>query len=225
MKVTFKLNYNAKLESKMYLAILPFNPDHRAGVEVDIYVATKFHSRAKILTTRPTSLADLTDYDTLIDVGLTADDYRKKVTEYNQSIDLHDSFLEIVIFEKIPEATNEKIALFCSFYERYCGIKYKISRPEIGMIKKAEVTEEYLKRFFESQEFWAKVKSVSYYVKNINEIKRLTVQTSAGGHPHYFDKAYLSKLDTSAISSYYKHLRSLGLSAKKDALGNVIDFV
>jgi hypothetical protein len=225
MKITFKKNYNAKLDSSTYLAILPFNPEYITGTEHDIYVATKSHHRAKILITRPTSLSELTNYDTLLDVGITADEYRKTVTDHNPSVDLNDSFLEIVIFQKLPSKHNEKIALFCAFYEKYCGIKYKITPTEIGMIKKAEVTEELLKRFFESNEFWAKVKQVGYYVRNVQELKRMTVQTSAGGHPHVFDKAYLNKLEGAAISSYYTHLRSLGLVAKKNALGTIIDFV
>lgn len=225
MKITFKKNYNAKLDSSIYLAILPFHAQHTKNSEHDIFVATKAHHSAKILTAQPTTLLDLQDWQTILDVGISANEYRQTVIAHNPSVDLNDSFLEVIIFQKLPSKANEKIALFCVFYEKYCGLKYKITPREIGIIKDAEVTEELLKRFFESTEFWAKVKAVGYYVKNIQELKRMAVTTSTNGFPNYFDKTYLNKLEGPQISLYYAHLRSLGLVAKKNQLGQIIEWI
>lgn len=227
MKITFKRNYEEKLNANTYLAILPFSQDYKVGNTFDVYVATKLHHQASILYIRPLSLEDISQLDflPLLDVGLSADQYIQTVLDYRPDIDLSESNFELIVLQKVADKTNEKIAIFCRYYESYAGHKYKISRPEIGMIKRTEVSEPLIKKFFESKEFWAKIKSVSYYCKNINEIKRLTEINANNLHPNHYDAEYMKKLTGPEISDYYKHLRSLGLVAKKNAVGTIIDWV
>ncbi len=222
MKITFKKNYNAKLDAAYYLAILPFSPDHRTGADCSIYVATRHHHDAQIVHIEPLCLNDLQDWQTLMDVGLTAREYTAKVLEFRPDTTLTDSFLELIVFRKKPEAVNEKIALFCRHYEAYAGIKYKIKPAEVGMLKKTEIDEDLVAKFFVCTEFWAKVKSVSYYCKNINEIKRLQHQKTSSSHPNFWDKDYFSRLPTEKVTEYYRHLRSLGLKSRKNSLGDII---
>lgn len=48
---------------------------------------------------------------------------------------------------------------------------------------------------------------------------------ATGGHPDHWDAAHFKKLDTKDHAAYWSHLRSLGLSPKKDRFGNTVDWV
>lgn len=222
MKITFKKNYNSKLESDLYLAILPFKSEYTEGEEFDIFVATKQHHRATIIYTQVLSLNELQTWHTQLDVGLSADQYRDILLQHLPDKDPASIILILAIFQKKPEAVNEKIALFCRHYEAFAGVKYKVSKAEIGMLKKTEITEDLAAKFFACTEFWAKVKSVSYYCKNVNEIKRLQHQKTASSHPNFWDKDYFSRLPSEKVTEYYRHLRSLGLKSRKNSLGDII---
>lgn len=227
MKITLKKNYHLKLEADIYLAILPFSVEHIVGLEVDVFVATKFHHKATIIHLEPVTLAELNQrrYLSLLDVSISPEEYIHAVTDHLPTVDQNDAFLELIVFKKQPSKTNEKIAIFCRQYEKFSGIKYKISKSEIGMLARHEMTEELVQKFFMCTEFWAKVKSVSYYCKNLNEIKRLTAQNSTSMHPNHWDSAYAAKLTGPQTSDYYKHLRNQDLTPKKNPLGQIINWV
>lgn len=222
MKITFKKNYNNKLDALHYLAILPFSPDHIVGADCSIFVATKHHHDATITQIIPLCLDDLQEWQTVFDVGLSVEKFKESILSYRPDTDPTDSFLELLIFKKKPEAVNEKIAIFCRHYEVFSGIKYKIKPAEIGMLRKTEIDEELAAKYFSSTEWWAKVKSVKSYCTNINEIKRLQHQKTVSSHPNFWDKDYFSKLPTEKVTEYFRHLRSLGLKSKKNQIGDII---
>lgn len=223
--IIYKKNYGNKLESQFYLSLLPARDDHKVGAIFPVYNKTKEIHNAKVIICEARSLNDLEDFETLLDVGVTADMYRKACQEHNPQIDLDRPFMNSILFERLPNKANEKIALFCKYYEQYTSIKYKISPREIGMIKNVEVTDDLLDKFFRSTEFWAKVKSVAYYVKNINEIRRITATHNQDGFPNFWDEKYASKLDPPTYMKYCGHLNSLGWKARKSATGTILEYV
>lgn len=121
--------------------------------------------------------------------------------------------------------TADKIALFCRMYKQYCLIDYKISRAETGIIKGAEVTEPLLKVYFETTEWWAKTKSVTNYFKNLNEIRRIALVGGSPKYPNSWDKTYASRLSPQQLTEYFAHMRSIGLTQKKNKFGEVIDWI
>lgn len=123
-------------------------------------------------------------------------------------------------------ATNIKIKMFCDYYFKYREVKYKITASETGKIKTVEVNEELLITYFTSNNFLFKQKwSVANYVKYYNELRNDTYGAKLPQFPNAYNKQFANKLTTPELNQYYAHLRSLGLVAKKDAVGNLIDFI
>jgi len=121
--------------------------------------------------------------------------------------------------------TADKIALFCRMYKQYCLLDYKISRAETGIIKGAEVTEQLLKVYFENTDWWSKIKTVTNYYKNLNEIRRIAAVGNNPKFPNGWDKTFSAKLSPQQLPEYFRHLRSIGLEPKKNPLGHVIDWI
>jgi hypothetical protein len=123
-------------------------------------------------------------------------------------------------------ASNEKLALFCKYYEQHKGIKYKVSAADTGKIKLIKLTDIMLTAYFESQNFMFKGRhSISNLVKYYNELLAEIAANGKSKHPDTFIKAYQDKLSQKALPEYWNHLRSLGFMPKKDRLGNVTDWV
>lgn len=123
-------------------------------------------------------------------------------------------------------AANKKIAIFCEIYEKYNKVKYKATRQDGGKIKEIKVTPEILESYFQSDNFLFKGKhSISNFVRYYNE---LMIEISKKGKPSFPDswsKTYEEKLSPADLSAYWKHLRGLGLKPKKNAIGNIIEWV
>jgi hypothetical protein len=136
-------------------------------------------------------------------------------TPYNET--------EINEFQKLglqinKDATNEKIASFCSAYKTYLkGIKYKVSAADSGKIKTVDVTDQLLEVYFTSDNFLFKGKySISNYVKYFNEL----LQEASGLNkkpkfPAEWSKEFESKLQPAQMSEYWQYLRSLGFEPVK----------
>lgn len=131
----------------------------------------------------------------------------------------------ILRLEPVSEkAAFEKIRLFCAAYKTYCLTSYTISKAESGMIKGFTVTEPLLKVYFESTEWWAKVKSVTNYCRYINEIKRVATVGTGRKFPNGYDRAFATKLPVADLPDYWKHLRELGFKPKYNGTGELIDW-
>lgn len=123
-------------------------------------------------------------------------------------------------------APNEKIALFCRIYEKHVGIKYKVSAADSGKIKQIQIDEAMLHHYFRSDNFlWKGKYSIANLTKYYNELRAEIAKGPASGHPDRWDKDYFTKLKTDQIPSYYAHLRGLGLTAKKNHVGAIVDWV
>jgi len=129
--------------------------------------------------------------------------------------------------EKVVEIpTNKKVALFCEQYEKYNKIKYKASRQDGGKIASIKITDKILTHYFQSENFIFKGKhSISNLVKYYNELLLEISKTGSVGFPNTWSKIYADKLSPGELPEYWKHLRGLGLSPKKDRIGNIIDWV
>lgn len=219
MRITFKRNHNSKLEADYYIAILTNKPEYHPGASFQIYTGSKYHHDAEIVSVKHYSLNTLEEWMTLMDVNLPLVEYKNVLKAHFQALNPDHFNYSFIVFRKKPSAVNEKIALFCRFYEEYSGgVKYKISKAEIGMINRIEVTEELLKVFFNTKEWWAKVKSVTYYVRNINEIRLLSHRTD-NPFPSNWDAEFAKKIPVKELNKYYSHLRKCGFSPVKDKAG------
>lgn len=122
-------------------------------------------------------------------------------------------------------APNKKIALFCTMYEKYKGIKYKATARDGGMIKTIQVKEELLKHYFESESFNFKGKhSINNLVRYYNELLQEIAAKGKDSFPNHWSKEFENKLDTVKMREYWAHLRRMGLKPIKDAVGNVKDW-
>lgn len=120
-------------------------------------------------------------------------------------------------------APNEKLALFCRVYEKHKGIKYKVSAADSGKIKQIDPSEELLHFYFRSENFLFKGKqSISNLVKYWNEFRADQAGQGASKFPDEWNPDLIKKLSPQETVNYYKHLRSLGLTAIKSGTGQVI---
>lgn len=235
--IKHKKNYNNKFDCNYYTVLRPISyAIWQTGERVSVEVAGEYHHEAVLLEKDTLLFEKIDDYLAYMDMGIDASQYRLMLLEAFPKLAEKGALLSKLLFKKIESetlteaetvkelATNEKIALFCNYFKMANGIQYRISKAEVGMIKNVEINDDLLERYFNSQEWWAKVKSVTNYVKNINQIRTLVAKTSTDGHPNGWDAAYFKGLDGTQIGAYYKHLSSLGLTAVKDRLGNIVNY-
>lgn len=128
--------------------------------------------------------------------------------------------------EDAPLPGNERIAIFCEFYEKQTGIKYKVSRAAGAKMKALPVSgNEFaicIKVYFESKEWYLTPKSIENFCGKINEIRQLisnppTVKQSTK-FPIPYDYEYAKGLTVGQLTEYWKVMREAGYSFedKKD---------
>lgn len=115
------------------------------------------------------------------------------------------------IIEK-QQGTNDRIALFCTYYMRYKnGLKYKVSPADSGKIKLVDATDALLKVYFESTTFIFQNKSISNYVKYYNELRAEAAGVGAKQiFPNKYDPDYEKTLSGPKLAAYWEHLRTIG---------------
>lgn len=103
---------------------------------------------------------------------------------------------------------EEKIKLFCGFYQHYRGVAYQPKQLEKANIHTVKVTPKLLHTFFNSplQNF-----TMANYIERIN----ITTDQARNGHqgskhPIYYDSAYERTLKGTDITDYHAHLIKLG---------------
>lgn len=123
------------------------------------------------------------------------------------------------------DRTNSKISIFCRLYERYIGVKYKVSRADAGKMKHIKVDEPMLVHYFQSTNFLFSGKwSISNLVKYYNELLAEIARQGKPQYPSGWDAAFAAKLQGTELSAYWGHLRELGLKPVRDRQGNVVDW-
>jgi hypothetical protein len=123
-------------------------------------------------------------------------------------------------------AQNEKIALFCRYYEQHKGIKYRVGVADLGKIKLIKVNEAILTAYFTSVNFIFKDKhSISNLVRYYNELLAEIVAATKSKHPDYWSDKHAAGLDAAGHKSYIGHLHSIGLKPTYDRNGNVKEWV
>jgi hypothetical protein len=134
--------------------------------------------------------------------------------------------------------TNKRVALWCSLYEHYNKVKYRVNDKDVGMMKRLPITEDILRYYLDNKTLpdtpttwlWKHKQSVKNLSTYWNEVLTSMQQPQAAvatkaKHPNHWDAAYYRKLDGPGITSYFQHLRSLGLVVKKHRDGSILDFV
>lgn len=143
---------------------------------------------------------------------------------------------EVTASTELP--VNKRVALFCSLYEEYKKVKYRMNAKDIGMMKQLPVTEAILRYYLDEKAspdnattwLWKHKQSVRNLSTYWNELLTAMQQPQQAAapkskHPDHWDAAYHRKLDGPGITSYFQHLRSLGLVVKKHRDGSILDFV
>jgi hypothetical protein len=167
--------------------------------------------------------------------GVQLDIIRKEF-HYIESDNMHVAgvLLQAITPErKTTMTTQEKIALWITYYNKFVRqpdgtpVPYTVGAAESGMIKHKDVTELLLNTYFTSNKVLFKNKySIANYCKFFNELRAeafgATITTQ---FPNHYDKELVKKLSGKQLGEYYVWLRSLGLRAKKDPTGNIIDFI
>lgn len=227
--LNFFKNYNNKLDCEYYTSIRPAAAGYMGGERLEVFKGEKKQHEATVVGIRQFTFDKLNDFITCLDAGVTLPHFKALFKGFYPDFDFENEAVVMLLLKRLQDsqaglAANEKIALFCRSYEQQHRVKYKISKAEVGMISKAEMSEPLVQLYFTSTEWWAKVKSVTNYCKNINEIRQLAVNGSTGGHPNRWDVAHTKKLDGAGLTAYYQHLRGLGLKAVKDRNNSIVDW-
>lgn len=85
---------------------------------------------------------------------------------------------------RLPNSsTQEKVAIWCAAYKEMYGRSYKVTQVEAGMLKGVEVNRDLALFFFsltKKDAWWADTKTISNYVKNYNEVRRLAEERRRG---------------------------------------------
>lgn len=68
---------------------------------------------------------------------------------------------------------NEKIALWCEYYYYKYQMRYPVTPRDAAMLKHAEVHRAMLEAFFNSNQWFAKPKTVATYVRNVAEFAKI----------------------------------------------------
>ncbi len=124
-------------------------------------------------------------------------------------------------------STQDKIAMFCRYYKSHVGLSYRVSRADSGMIKAVDVTEKLLTTYFTSESVLFKNHySIGNYTKFFNQLCAEAFGTNEkSGLPNTWNAKFASKLSGPQLSQYFRHLHSKGLVARKNSLGEIIDFI
>lgn len=122
--------------------------------------------------------------------------------------------------------SNQKIALFCSFYKEYMKLPYKVTKADSGKIKHIKLTDEILKAYFTSiNNLFKNKRSISNLVNFYNELLAEIAAGSTAQYPNGYDRKFESHLTEKDKPGYWSHLRSLGLVARKNRTGMVTDWI
>jgi DNA-binding MarR family transcriptional regulator len=65
----------------------------------------------------------------------------------------------------------------------------------------------------------------STYLNNKRWLDEIKEQKAKSTYPDGYDRTFEAKLNTQQCQDYWKHLRSLGYAAKKDRVGNTLDWI
>ena len=122
------------------------------------------------------------------------------------------------------------MAMFCAAYKKHLNVSYRRYYGDPKRIADIDISAELLDLYFTTTEWWGKQpKSITNLAKNYNALLQLQAKPTANKkgkqYPNEWSKTYESKLKGQELQGYWKHLRSLGLSPKKDAMNNTIDWV
>ncbi len=128
---------------------------------------------------------------------------------------------------------NEKVALFCTYYKKYKeGLSYKATGREANMIKEYKINDAILEAYFNSQLFDIRGKEgskgkhgIPNLIANYNQLIAEMSLSPASKFPNYWSKDQEAKYKGKDVFDYWKHLTAIGLKAKKDRTGNVIEWI
>lgn len=117
------------------------------------------------------------------------------------------------------DTAHERIALFCKKYKQHISISYKVTKAETGKLRDLSIgiaeLDILFEKYFQCNEWWAKNKGISNFVKHLNEVRILAAGITAGKYPNEWDLQFNNKLAPAAAQEYWKHLRSLGWNPVK----------
>lgn len=136
--------------------------------------------------------------------------------------------------EDKPElATNVKIALWCRLWKEYKGKKWVIGGPDAKRIAELSLDEELLRWYLNDKDMpqtaqtwlWRGKQSIANLFHYINQVRVAMAAPPPSIHPDHWSKEHMAKLDGQGVGEYHKHLKSLGLVAKKHPDGSILDYV
>lgn len=145
--------------------------------------------------------------------GMNEDQHRQLMVQLPFVETKLHNLTDIGLKMKKDQATNQKIALFCKWYEKQIGIKYKITKKETGMIGNVEVNDDLLAAYFTNSHWkWNDCRSVSNYCGNYNLVRSLVYGKQQHLHqfPNQYSADFEKSLSAEKLPQYWAHLRALG---------------
>lgn len=96
----------------------------------------------------------------------------------------------------------QKIALWCELYKIQYGVPYKVTTPEAAKVKNIELTQSLILLFFNSNEWWAKEKTISRYSSNYNELRRIEQTGSTVGNSSTKARTNINDLEAALMRRF-----------------------
>jgi len=130
-----------------------------------------------------------------------------------------------VIYEQVEISDKrQKMAMWYDLYKDKFGMKYKVAKTDPEKTVGIEFTEELVKHYLNSGEWWAKSKTIGAYCGQINNVLLAVKSPTGVNYPDHFDRKFHDSLPTDELPNYWAHLRSKGLKVKKVG-GAIVDFI
>lgn len=116
------------------------------------------------------------------------------------------------------QKVGDKVALFCSVYNKFNEGNYKVLKSEGLLMAQIEVTADLVKAYMLCNEWWANPKSIGGFVKNINAIRSLL--QNQGKPKSSFPNEWSLEAERNCktgpeLMAFRTHLHSLGLRPVK----------
>lgn len=218
----YSYNWNNKLSCQIHTTIRLRNDEkYFVDQQVTEIIKERKLQSSTIIAIKHLLLEDIDDFIAGLDTGYNAEKCKEIIqTMYkNSRIDWKVQQLSLILLQVdkatilIAQSDRDKIALFCSFYQKYIGIKYKPTGADAGKVKGVAMDDEMLAFYFESHDFKVREKSIGNYVKYYNWIRQMFANPQLFATAKFineWDEEYARKLSPKDFTEYRQHLVKLG---------------
>lgn len=218
MTIEFSYNWNNKLSCHAHTTLrLRNDSKYIIGQTYEETLKGRKLQDVTIVDIKYFTLNRLNNYIAFLDTGYDvlrcAEIIKTMYKKGNVNWETQELSLILLVVDKntieVPQAQNDKIAMFCNGYKEITGLSYKVSRADAGKIKELPLELPLLNHYFRSENFLFKGKwSIANLAKYYNELR--ADMAGASKFPNFHDPKLEKKLEGEQLMKYHQHLKSIG---------------